>query len=134
MPAAFSEGASSGLPTSLRIRLAAGERPYLFWVSHWTQQPEGRCRYKILSKALPDRSLEVIVLQEGTRPRRQPIAQLQIPSDSPSGWLERWVETLAEELETRFERFDLRSIESVEEWRTLARRLGWTRSPETGTS
>ena len=61
--------------------------------------------------------------------QRLPVAQLQVPSDSPAGWLEHWVETLAGELQIRFERFDLRSIENVDEWRALAQKLGWNLRP-----
>ena len=129
MPVGSFEGAGSSAPASLRIRFAAGERPHLFWVSHWTQEPEGRRRYKILSKSLPDGSLEVLVLQEGHDVQRRPVAQLQVPSDSPAGWLELWVETLAGELQTRFQRFDLRSVENVDEWRALAQKLGWSLRP-----
>ncbi len=126
MPASFPEAASPPLPASLRIRFSAGERPYLFWVSGWSEPPEGRCRYKILSKSLPDRSLDVLVLQEGGGVRRQTVASIQVPADSPAGWLERWVDTVAGELAVRFERFDLRYIENVNEWRSIAKRLGWT--------
>ena len=121
------EAASATLPASLRIRFSAGERPYLFWVSDWSDPPEGRSRYKILSKSLPDRSLDVLVLQEGGPVQRRALAQIQVPVDSPAGWLERWVDMLGAELAVRFECFDLRDVENVNEWRSIAQRLGWTR-------
>ena len=58
--------------------------------------------------------------------RHQPLGRIRVPIDSPAGWLEHWVDALAGELEARFQRFDLRHIESASEWRVLARRLGWT--------
>ncbi len=103
----------------------------MFWVSDWSEPPEDRCRYKILSKLRPDRSLDVLVLREGGQVRRRPIASVQVPADSPAGWLERWVDTVGGELAVRFERFDLRHVESANEWRTLAQRLGWTRERTT---
>lgn len=127
MAAGSGDVADPGLPGTLRIRFSGGERPHLFWISAWTQQPEGRCRYKVLSKSRADRSVEVLVLQDGARGLRQPVARLDVPEDSPAGWLDRWVETLADELCTHFERFDLRGIATAEEWREVARRLGWMR-------
>ncbi len=121
------EDANTTRPTSLRIRFAAGERPYLFWVSDWSDPPEERSRYKVLSKSLPDRSLDVLVLQESGPLQRQTLAHIQVPTDSPAGWLERWVDMLGAELAVRFERFDLRDVEDVNEWRSIAQRLGWTR-------
>lgn len=55
------------------------------------------------------------------------LARVQVPRDFPAGWLERWVEVLAEELSLRFRSYDLRDIETVEEWRSVARRYGWNR-------
>jgi hypothetical protein len=130
MTAGSSQEDGSAAPGSLRISFAAGERPYMFWVSHWTRQPEGRLRFKVLSKSFPDRSLEVLVLAEGTRALRRPMASLHVSPDFPTGWLEHWIQTLATELGTRFELFDLRSIESAEEWWAIARRLGWTLSSD----
>ncbi len=132
MPTTYSQEANAALPASLRIRFSAGERPHLFWVSHWSEEPEGRCRYKILSKSLPDRSLEVLVLEEGSRVRHRAVAQIQLPADSPSGRLERWVETLAEDIGARFELFDLRHVQSAKEWCAVARRLGWMPDSERG--
>ncbi|MFQ5514262.1 MAG: hypothetical protein ACE5FG_07440 [Myxococcota bacterium] len=113
------------LPSTLRIRFRAGERPHLFWVTRWHRDPTERYRFKVLSKARADRTIEVIVLREGERMRRQPLVHLELPADVPSGWLERWIDTLSTELGTRFESFDLRDVGSADEWRRVAARLGW---------
>lgn len=120
------DAATPALPASLRIHFEKGERPYIFWVSHWVPHDGDRCRFKVLSKSLPDRALEILVLREGAATRRKTLAHLELPAGFPSGWLERWVETLAGELETRFEAFDLKSIQTHAEWQEVAVRLGWS--------
>ncbi len=110
---------------SLRISFSRGERPYLFWVSHWTVAPVGRARYKILSKKFEDKTIEVLVIQE-SQGRRDTVAQVTLPNDLPSGWISRWVDILSGDLKTQFEVFDLRSIQTAEEWRDIAARLGWS--------
>ena len=117
--------AGPGLPTALRIRFAQGERPHRFWVSPWTSDARGSVRYKVLSKQRRDGQLEALVVSERRDGARLPLGQVRIPRDAPSGWVSRWVETLAAELEVQFEPVDLSPVRTAEEWRAWARRLGW---------
>lgn len=117
--------AGPGLPKALRIRFAHGERPHRFWVSPWTSDDGGPVRYKVLSKQRRDARLEALVVAERRDGTRLPLGQVRIPRDAPAGWLSRWVDTLAGELEVEFELVDLAPVRTVEEWREWARRLGW---------
>jgi hypothetical protein len=121
-----SDTSTPGFPASLRIRFGKGERPYVFWDSQWVQQDGDRALFKVLSKLRPDRSLEVLVVREGNTTRRKTLAHLRLPRSAPSGWLEHWVDTLATELGTRFEAFDLKNVVSQAEWREVAVRMGWS--------
>jgi hypothetical protein len=123
MPPACADDRTEGLPRALHIAFASGERPHRFWVAG----SRAGSVHKILSKSLPDRSLDVVVVEEGPDRRRRTLARVQVPRSFPSGWLERWVEVLAEELSLRFRSYDLRDIETVEEWRIVAARYGWNR-------
>ena len=116
----------------LRIRFPEGERPHLFWISTWTNSPDVRARYKVLSKRREDASIEVVVIEEQGRRGRWCIAREDIAANVPSGWLSRWVSELGSSLGIDFQRFDLRSIESEAEWQEMARRLGWTPVGEKG--
>lgn len=116
------------IPTTLRIRFAAGERPHCFWVSTGSRQrasPDAPARYKVLSKRRPDRSLLALVVEEDPSGVRRGMLRLEVPADAPSGWLAHLVGRLADDLGTRFRRFDLEAVKSAEEWRATARRLGW---------
>ena len=118
------------LPQHLRIRFGRGERPYLFWVSASRDacppRASGPSVYKILTKRMPDQRIEALVLQEALH-KRWSLAHVVIPADSPAGWLDHWVGLVAEELGTHFQRFDLGSVETRDEWNEVALRLGWLR-------
>ena len=116
------ERSDEGFPTTLRIAFAAGERPYAFWVS---QRSDPGARFKVLSKRLPDRSLDVLVVEEPPSARPRGIARLDVPATAPSGWLDHWVQTLGRDLGVEFVRFDVSSVANVEEWRAHVRRMGW---------
>lgn len=118
----------------LRIRFPEGERPHIFWVSTWTNGPDTRSRYKVLSKRREDASIEVVVIEEQGKRSRRCIAREDIPANAPAGWLSRWVSELGSSLGIDFQRFDLRSIESETEWQETARRLGWTLGGKQGRS
>lgn len=109
-------------PTTLRIQFVAGERPYAFWVS---AQGKPGVRYKVLSKRLPDRSMDVLVVEQARRGRPRGIARLDVPASAPSGWLDHWVETLGRDLGVEFVRFDVSAVGSLEDWRSHVRRMGW---------
>ena len=117
------------VPT-LRINFAKGERPYLFWVSRWAYLDSERIRYKILSKQISHGALEVLVVQEQSGGNRDTVAQLTLPARLPGGWLSRWVEMLSGELKAQFEVFDLRGVQTPEEWRRVVNRLGWSLGSE----
>lgn len=117
-----------GLPVSLRIRFAAGERPHLFWLSRCEVSSRSDSTFKILSKSLADGTIEVIVIEEPSRGRRRPLAQVELPPETPAGWLTRWVDMVSNELGRGFHRYDLRTVDSADEWRAVAAKLGWTRS------
>lgn len=114
-----------GLPSSLRVRFTAGERPFRFWVSAWTSGGAGRVRYKVLSKQRKGGQLEALVVQEEREGTRTPLGKVRIPRDAPSGWLTRWVDTLGAELGVEFEPVDLTVVRTAEQWRSWARRIGW---------
>ena len=66
-------------------------------------------------------------MRQGARSRRRKtLAHMTLPSDFPSGWLERWVHSFEEELGTEFYSYDLRTITNQEEWNEVALRLGWS--------
>lgn len=117
---------AASFPSTLRIRFGEAERPYLFWISSWVEDGEGSVRFKVLSKQRPDRSLEVLVIQEGDNGRRKTVAHVEVPRSFPSGWLERWVTLLAYDLSTAFESFDLRQVQTHAQWVEVAARLGWS--------
>jgi hypothetical protein len=79
----------------------------------------------VLSKQRRDGQLEALVVSERRDGTRLPLGQVRIPGDAPSGWVSRWVDTLAGELEVEFEPVDLSPVRTAEEWRAWARRLGW---------
>jgi len=112
-PAALSHG-----PGVLHVHFARGERPHLFWVS---PAPDP---IKVLSKRCADGSLEVLIVHDAGA-QRQVLAHTEVPADAPSGGLAHWVERWAEELGTRFRRYDLRHVESAEQWLETAAELGW---------
>jgi hypothetical protein len=112
------------VPAPLIIRFSCGERPYLFWVSAWTGLG-GRRRWKLLSKRKKDGGIEVRLVEELAGGARRVLADQQLAPGHPAGWLERWSDTLAEELGVKLARFDLRSIDSEPEWNATVRRLGW---------
>jgi hypothetical protein len=105
-------------PGVLHVHFARGERPHVFWVS------PGPTPIKVLSKRRADGSLEVLVVREDGR-QRQVLARSEVPADAPSGGLSHWVERFAEEQGTRFRRYDLRHVESAEQWLEAAAELGW---------
>ena len=106
----------------LHVHFARGERPHLFWVS------PGPSPLKVLSKSRADGSLEVLIVRDAG-PQRQVLARTDVPADAPSGWLAHWVERFAEEQGTRFRRYDLRHVESAEQWLETAKELGWLQGP-----
>ncbi len=116
--------------STLQIRFAAGERPHLFWVSRWEHGRDEATRYKVLTKRRSDASLDVLVLEERISGPRRRLARESVPSTRPSGWLSHWVSELERSLDTRFVEFDLRRVESRDEWRRIARRLGWSLAEE----
>ena len=118
---------SSGLPSSLRIHFGRGERPHVFWISPETDVDGRRTTFKVLSKSYSDGRLDVLLLEEPDRGRRRPIARLAVPSDAPSGWLYQWITRVEDELGVRFSRYDLRRVDTPEQWRQTADRLGWLR-------
>jgi hypothetical protein len=79
----------------------------------------------VLSKRRADQSLLVLVVEEQLRGTRRGVLRLEVPADAPSGWLGHLVGRLEDDLRTRFECFDLQAVESADEWRATARRLGW---------
>lgn len=105
-------------PGVLHVHFARGERPHLFWVS------SGPAPLKVLSKRRADGTLEVLVVQDGGA-QRQVLVRSEVPADAPSGWLSHWVERFAEEQGARFRRYDLRHVESAEQWLETAAELGW---------
>ncbi len=109
-------------PGALHVHFARGERPHLFWVS------PGPDPIKVLSKRCADGSVEVLIVQDAGS-QRQVLARTEVPADAPSGWLVHWVERFAEEQGTRFRRYDLRHVESAEQWLETAAELGWLRGP-----
>ena len=109
-------------PGVLHVHFARGERPHLFWVS---PGPEPT---KVLSKRCADGSLEVLIVRDAGL-QRLLLARTEVPADAPSGWLAHWVERFAEEQGTRFRRYDLRHVESAEQWLETAAELGWLRGP-----
>ncbi len=115
-----------GLPIVLRVRFVEGERPYRFWVSGWSPGDRGPVRYKILSKRLAGQAIEALVVEEQSQGGRTSIGRVEVPPEVPSGWLQRWVDTLAAELGVRFESVDLTGLETPEAWLERARRLGWS--------
>ena len=115
-----------GLPIVLRVRFVEGERPYRFWVSGWRTGERGQVRYKILSKRLAGQAIDALVIEEHRKGSRRSIGRIEVPPEAPSGWLKRWVDTLATELDVRFESVDLSGLESPEVWLERARRLGWS--------
>jgi len=120
-----SQTPQTGYPATLRIHFSRGERPYIFWISNWVPQDGEEWRFKVISKHHADRTLEVLVIQEGSDSRRKSIGHLKLPRDHPSGWLENWVRSLEDELGTRFHSYDLRNVQTQEEWQEVATRLGW---------
>jgi hypothetical protein len=112
-------------PGALHVHFARGERPHVFWVS------PGPDPIKVLSKRRGDGSLEVLIVQDAG-PKRQVLTRTEVPADAPSGWLAHWVERFAEEQGTRFQRYDLRHVESAEQWLETAAELGWLRGPRGG--
>ena len=125
-----SPGGRRPLPSSLRIHFAKGERPHLFWVS----SPDTKTGewVKILSKRRADATIEVLVVRAGGGLPRRVLAHLEIPVDTPSGWLSGWVDTLARDLDARFHAYDLRSIDSAAAWTDTALRIGWLRDTRGG--
>jgi hypothetical protein len=79
----------------------------------------------VLSKRCAGGEIEALVIEERRGVGRVPIGQIQIPRDSPSGWLARWVTTLGTELGVRFVSVDLSGVQTIEKWRVWSRRLGW---------
>jgi len=90
----------------------------------WIHEDGKRVRYKVLSKSRPNRTLEVLVLQQGHA--RKALAHIEVPAHFPAGWLERWVRSLGTDLGSQFQEFDLRHIQTPEEWTQIATRLGWS--------
>ena len=107
-------------PGVLHVHFARGERPHLFWVSAGPQP------IKVLSKRCADGSLEVLVVRDAGA-QRQVLARTEVPVDAPSGSLTHWVERFSEEQGTPFRRYDLRHVESAEQWLETAAELGWLR-------
>lgn len=116
----------TGERRSLRIHFTRGERPYVFWVSEWSRQAAPHCRYKILSKRRADAALEVLVVEEREDGGRRALAEEIVPADHPSGWLERWAEDFGASVGVRLQSFDLRHVETRDEWSALAETLGWS--------
>jgi hypothetical protein len=109
----------------LQLRFARGERPHWFWVSDQVVLAEGAARYKVLSKRRPDGALEVLVIEERIGGERRILARRALAPEMPAGWLEHWVDELAEALGAKFHAFDLRGIANEHDWRETAERLGW---------
>ncbi|MCP4006770.1 MAG: hypothetical protein GY725_21530 [bacterium] len=118
---------ASSRASTLRIQFAEGERPHVFWISRWQRGRSQAQRYKVLSKRLKDGTLDVWVIEESISGARRRLARETVPADLPAGWLTHWVSALGESLGTSFSKFDLSRIQDREEWRRVARDLGWTR-------
>jgi hypothetical protein len=73
----------------------------------------------------------VLIVQDAEI-QRQVLARTEVPSDAPSGWLVHWVERFAEEQGKSFRRYDLRHVESAEQWLETATELGWLRGAHRG--
>jgi hypothetical protein len=57
--------------------------------------------------------------------RRTILARRTVPGSQSAGWLERWADALASDLEVKLHRFDLRGVRSEAEWFARVRELGW---------
>lgn len=110
---------------SLKISFARGERPHLFWVSDWSAALGSWRRWKILSKRTASGAIDVCVVEERSDGQRRTLARHTLPPDQPAGWLDRWANDFASDLEVKLLRFDLRGVRSEAEWLERVRTLGW---------
>ena len=110
-------------PATLRIRFGQGERPHLFWVG---ADASRKLRIKVLSKRTRDGRLVMRVLEESGRARRL-LVDRELERSTPSGWIEHWVDRLGHELGVTLRCYDLRHVETPEQWTAVAHALGWTR-------
>jgi len=118
--------ASESAPRALRIRFVDGERPHLFWLA---TSERDKITFKVLSKRDRQSRIVVLVVEDAGRARRV-LAHRSLPLDVPSGWLSQWVARLERDLMVRFRCYDLRHVQTKEEWVRTVKALGWLRDSE----
>jgi len=101
--------------------------PHVFWVSSIgrDERSSESCRYKVFTvRHEPEMNIEVLLLRESLDGNKTILAHLRAPLDKFAG-TEDMVRRLGQETSVIFDRFDLSSIRTFDEFKPRAIEIGW---------
>lgn len=102
--------------------------PHIFWTSGWMQDseyPEG-CRYKVLSmRREPNGDIEVVLVQEARDGTKMVLQRLSVAFDDFAASAADFIQMLEERLGVTFDRVDMTSVRTPEEFEAKSRQIGW---------
>ena len=101
--------------------------PHVFWISTFghNEQSPGGFRYKVLTmRREPDMTIELLLLRESSDGTKTKVAHMQTPLDK-FGATDDMVRKLGRDTSVTFERFDLSTLRTFDEFKVRAIEIGW---------
>ena len=96
--------------------------PHVFWTSGWDANG---FRYKVLSvRHEPDGAFEVVLLHEARDGSKTELQRWSVPADK-FGASADMIQMLEQKFSVTFDRVDMTSIRTFEDFETRSREIGW---------
>jgi len=101
--------------------------PHVFWTSGWSRDEEfpGGFRYKVFSlRHEPAGDFEVVLVQETGDGKKTEMNRWSVPPDK-FGASEEMIRMLEQDFAVKFDRVDMSTVRTFDEFEARSRQIGW---------